>query len=108
MEHNQTEKLPPNEQKERRFRSSRFFKILISLAVIIMIAIPTGVSVHTLGALHETERELTDAIDRYEALSHSEAIWYGWEISLLKLIQFKILVIYKQDLCLRLSLIQVI
>ena len=54
MEHNQTEKLPPNKQKERRFRSSRFFKILISLAVIIMIAIPTGVLVHTLGALHET------------------------------------------------------
>ena len=79
MEHNQTEKSSPNEQKERRFRSSRFFKILISLVVIIMIAIPTGVSVHTLGALHETERKLTDAIDRYEALSHSEAIWYGWE-----------------------------
>lgn len=79
MEPNQTEESLTNEQKEQHFRSSRFFKILISLVVIIMIAIPTGISVHTIRVLHETETKLTDVIDRCEVLSNSETIWYGWE-----------------------------
>ena len=46
---------PEAVQKERYFGSVRFFKNMILLAVIIMIAIPTGLSVYTLQELHKTE-----------------------------------------------------
>ena len=69
----------PDVPKERYFGSVRFFKNMILLAVMIMIAIPTGISVYTIRELHETEIKLADAIDQYEALSQSEMIWYGWE-----------------------------
>ena len=65
--------------KERYFGSVRFFKNMILLFVIIMIAIPTGLSIHTMQRLHQTKAELAEMTDRYEELSHSEMLWYGWE-----------------------------
>ena len=70
---------PEAVQKERYFGSVRFFKNMILLAVIIMIAIPTGLSVCTLQELHKTEAQLADMTAQYDALCHSEMIWYGWE-----------------------------
>ena len=65
--------------RERYFGSVRFFKNMILLAVIIMIAIPTGLSVYTIRELCETKAKLVEAAVQYEELSHSEMLWYGWE-----------------------------
>ena len=49
------------------FGSVRFFKNLILLAVIIMIAIPTGVSIHLSKCLRQTEQEL---LERETEITH--------------------------------------
>ena len=69
----------PIVQKERYFGSVRFFKNMILLAVIIMIAVPTGLSVHTIRELHKTQVQLQEMTAQYDELCRSEMIWYGWE-----------------------------
>ena len=66
-------------QKERYFGSVRFFKNLILLAVIVMIAIPTWSTIHYRQQLQETQQQLADMTVLYDDMCHSEKIWYGWE-----------------------------
>lgn len=68
--------VPP---KERYFGSVRFFKNLILLTVIIMIAVPSGFCIHYVKELHKTERHLQEMTAQYDAMCQSEMIWYGWE-----------------------------
>ena len=67
------------EEKERYFGSVRFFKNLILLAVIIMIAVPTGFSFYLTKELKAAEQNLQDMAIQYDVLCHSETFWYGWE-----------------------------
>lgn len=73
------EEFTESAEKERYFGSVRFFKNMILLAVIVMIAIPSGLSIYTVRELHKTEAQLHDMTAQYDALCHSEMIWYGWE-----------------------------
>lgn len=65
--------------KERYFGSVRFFKNMILLAVIIMIAVPTCLSVYLVKDLQKTEQHLQEMTAQYDAMCQSEMIWYGWE-----------------------------
>ena len=63
----------PIVQKERYFGSVRFFKNMILLAVIIMIAVPTGLSVHTIRELHKTQAQLQEMTAQYDEMCRSES-----------------------------------
>ncbi|MBQ7025540.1 MAG: polysaccharide deacetylase [Peptococcaceae bacterium] len=65
--------------KERYFGSVRFFKNMILLAVIIMIAVPTCLSVYLVKDLQKTEQHLQEMTAQYDEMCQSEMIWYGWE-----------------------------
>ena len=65
--------------KERYFGSVRFFKNMILLAVIIMIAVPTCLSVYLVNDLQKTEQHLQEMTAQYDEMCQSEMIWYGWE-----------------------------
>lgn len=69
----------PALNKERYFGSVRFFKNLILLAVIIMIAVPSGFSIHMRGELQKTHAQIQTLEAEYDALCKSEMLWYGWE-----------------------------
>ena len=66
-------------QKERYVGSVRFFKNMILLAVIVLIAVPTCLSVYFVNSLHRTEQHLQEMTAQYDAMCQSEMIWYGWE-----------------------------
>jgi len=65
--------------KEGYFGSVRFFKNMILLAVIIMIAVPTCLSVYLVKDLQKTEQHLQEMTAQYDEMCQSEMIWYGWE-----------------------------
>ena len=65
--------------KERYFGSVRFFKNMILLAVIIMIAVPTCLSVYLVKDLQKTEQHLQEMTAQYDEMCQSEMIWDGWE-----------------------------
>ena len=65
--------------KERYFGSVRFFKNMILLAVIIMIVVPTCLSVYLVNDLQKTEQHLQEMTAQYDEMCQSEMIWYGWE-----------------------------
>ncbi len=62
-------------KKEKYFGSVRFFKNMILLAVIIMIAIPTGLTIYLTQNLHESEAYIEDLLERYNILSEDKG-WY--------------------------------
>ena len=66
-------------QKTRYFGSVRFFKNMILLAVIIMIAVPTGLSIYFAQNWQKTEVALQEVTAQYDELASSDRLWYDWE-----------------------------
>ncbi len=67
----------PVVQKEKYFGSVRFFKNMILLAVIIMIAVPTGLTVHYKQQAEKTELHLQEMTAQYDALCQTATGWFG-------------------------------
>ena len=63
--------------KEKYFGSVRFFKNMILLAVIIMIAVPTGFTVYYKQQLEKEQQSLQEMTEQYDTLCQAATGWFG-------------------------------